>query len=416
MQIEIKEVEPCKLSIHYTANAAEILDKKGDVLSHFKKAPVPGFRDGKAPLDAIKMHYRSQIDDSLKRALAEDAYHNTLFEKRLRPHGPPRFNSIILADGKFVCEFDMYTKPDFELQTYEGLQVPKPHEADSIVELTEKMLQELRVRYGDAAPFSDSDFVQVGDNVIVDYDGSLDGEVLPHLSAVGEMITVGNSNISNFDNNILGMTLGEVREFDILVPENSSLPSLSGKTVHLKVTLNVGSKNSPCPLDDTLATKLGKKDLSDLRTSVTGSATNTIQNKVKVSINESVALKLVDMHSIAVPNWMTLSEAQYLVHNAKLDWNTISDADREMYMGMAEKNVKLSLILDKVREDNPEAQLSDQEVFDMIKQNLAKTKVQQPIDQIIQGMNKSGYLQVLFSRIRDEYAMDFITKKVQLVE
>ena len=111
MDIQIKETEPCKLSVHYTADAGEILNKRGEVLKHFKKAPVPGFRKGKSTLDAIKVHYRTQIEESLTRGLAEDAYHNTLFEKKLRPHGAPKFNSALMVDGKFVCDFDLIAVP-----------------------------------------------------------------------------------------------------------------------------------------------------------------------------------------------------------------------------------------------------------------------------------------------------------------
>jgi trigger factor len=415
MHIEVREIEPCKLCVQYTAEPSEISDKKEEVVARFKKAPVSGFRTGKVPTDVIKMHYRTQIEDALKVALAEEAYHNALFEKKLRPHGAPKLNSAILVDGKFVCEFEMHTKPEFQLMTYDGMQIPRPHEALTVTELTEKMLQELRVKYGDSVPYADNEFVQVGDTVIVDYEGSINGEVLPHLSATGEMITVGHSNLPQFDDNVLGMSIGETREFDIVVPQNS-LPSLSGKTVHLKVTLNMGSKNVPHPLDDTLGQKLGKKDLQELRMAVGATAMATVENKVKESINEAVAIKLVEMHEINVPNWMALSEAQYLVHGAKLDWNALRDEDKDMYVAMAAKNVKLSLILDRIRDDNPEAQLTDQEVFDMIKRNLMQSNMQQPLEQVVQQMQKSGYLQVLFARIRDEHAMDFVTKKVQLID
>ena len=118
MEIEIKEVEPCKLSIHYVAGAEEILNKRGVVIESFKKAPVPGFRPGKATVEAIRMHYKDQIEESLKRALMEDAYHNTLFEKKLRPHGAPRFNAALLADGKFTVDFELFIKPEFELAAY----------------------------------------------------------------------------------------------------------------------------------------------------------------------------------------------------------------------------------------------------------------------------------------------------------
>jgi len=415
MQITVKEIEPCKLFVQYTADADEISSKRGEILSRFKKAPVPGFRAGKVPLSAIKMHYRNQIEEALKVALAEEAFHNTLFEKQIVPHGAPRLSSAILVDGKFLCEFEMHTKPSFELFNFDGLQIPKPHESDTEVQLAEKMMQDLRTKYGESVPFTEQDFVQVQDQVIVDYEGSIDGQVLPNLSAVGEMITVGSSNLAAFDDNILGMSLGQVREFDLVVPEQS-LPSLSGKTVRLKVTLNMGSKNIPCPLDDTLATKLGKSSLIELRHAVMEAAMATVQGRVRNSINEAVAVKLVDMHNINVPDWMALSEAQYLVHNAKLDWNNLNDSDREMYLQMATKNVKLSLILDKVRDVSPEAQLTDQEVFEVIKRNLAKSKTQQPLEQVVQQMQKNGHLQILFARIRDEHTMDFITKKIQLVD
>src|SRR6185369_11076288 len=140
MQIEITENEPCKLTVHYVADAAEILDKRGEILNHFKKAPVPGFRQGKASLGAIKFHYRTQIEDSLKRALAEDAYHNTLFEKKIMPHGPPRFNTLLLADGKFTCEFEWHNKPNFELAPYTNFQIPKTQESESEIVVSERIL------------------------------------------------------------------------------------------------------------------------------------------------------------------------------------------------------------------------------------------------------------------------------------
>lgn len=415
MQIEVNEIEPCKLSVHYIADAEEILNKRGEVLNAFKKAPVPGFRQGKASLDAIKIHYRSQIDEALKRALAEDAYHNTLFEKKIKPHGPPRFNAILMADGKFTCDFEMLTKPNFELSDFANMEIPKPHEPETVAEVTEKMLQELRVRFGEAVPYTETDFVQEGDNVILDYEASSEGVKIEALTSSGEMLTVGASPLKAFDDNLLGMALGETREFDLLVPENG-LPSLAGKTIQVKATLVMGSKTTPCPLDDSLAEKLGKPSFQELREHVAGTAMATVKGRFKNAVNEAVANRLIHDNRIDVPNWMSLSEAQYLVHQAKMSWDTLADVDKEKYLEMAEKNVKLSLVLDKVREEHPEAQLTDQEVFDVLKSNLAKTKVPQSIDEVIQQMNKTGYLQILFSRIRDEHAMDYITKTVKVIE
>lgn len=415
MQIEVKEIEPCKLQIHYEADALAILNKRAEVISHFKKAPVPGFRPGKASVDAIKVHYKDQIEESLKRALAEDAYHDTLFEKKFRPHGAPRFNTLTLANGKFSCDFEIFTKPDFTLNDYKGMDIPKPAAAISATEMCEKMLQELRVRLGEVSPYSESDFVQAGDNVIIDYVGSVDGEKVDSLSAGGEMLTVGSSPVAEFDNNLLGMTLGEVRNFTLVAPE-TSLPSFANKVVSFSVTLVMGSKTVPCPLDDTLAIKAHKANYEELRAFVMGSATAQTERAYKLELIKSVSSKLVDDNKFDVPHWLTLSEAQYLAQRSDVDWGAITDTDKEWYLSVSEKNVRLSLILDKIREDEPEAQLTDQEVFEMVKSNLAQTKVKKPIDEVIDEMNKSGYMQILFSRIRDEFALDYIVKNSNIVE
>lgn len=415
MQINVTELEPCKLSIHYEADAEEILNKRNEVLQHFKKAPVPGYRPGKATLDAVKMHYRTQIEESLKRALVEDAYHNSLFEKKIKPHGPPKISSAFLGNGKFTCEFELYSKPDFTMSDFKGITVPKPHESTNDIELAERMLQELRVKAGEAVPYVETDFVQHGDNVIVNYIATVDGVKLDALCGEAEMLTVGSSQLAEFDDNLLGMTLGENREFDLVVPE-TGLPSMVGKVIHFAVDLVMGSKSVPAPLDDTLATKVGKKDFAELKEHALFTAQAKIQELFRNRVLEAIIHHLVDSNNVNVPNWMALSEAQYLAHNAKLNWATLPDQDKEKYLELSTKNVKLALVLDKIRELEPEAQLSDQEVFDMIKKNIAQSKATTDFDAAIKEMNRTGYLQILMSRIRDEHTLDFVVKSARIVE
>lgn len=415
MQINVTEVEPCKLKIDYQADAEQISVKRAEIVSAFKKAPVPGFRPGKASTDAIKIHYRDQIEDSLKRALAEDAFHNALFEKNIKPHGAPRFNTLFLADGKFNCEFDLYTKPNFELAPYKNLEVPKPHEPENAVEVSEKMLQDLRLKFGETVPYKDGDFVQNGDNIIVSYEGVVDGEKIETLTAEGEMLRVGSSQLPDFDENLLGMSVGETREFNLVAPANG-LPSLVGKIITFKVTVNMGSKSTPCPLDDSLATKFGKSSFLELKEFILGSAQAQVANKFKTALIAAVSSKLVETNQISVPNWMALSEAQYLAHASKVDWNSLLDTDKEKYLEMSASNVKLSLILDKIRESEPEAQLTDQEVFEIVKRTLLNNKVTASLDDVIKEMSRTGYLQILFSRIRDEHTLDFVVKNTKVVE
>ena len=417
MQIEVKELEPCYVHVHYHAEPTEIASKRKEILKYFKKAPVPGFRPGKASVDAIKIHYKNQINESLKRALAEEAFHNTLFEKNIKPHGVPKFNSLFLGDGKFSCEFEMRTKPVFELAPYKNLEIPKPHEPASVIEIAEKVMQELRIKTGEVVPYKENDVVQFGDKIVANYEISIDGVVDPSLSAEGEIFNVGSTELPDFDTNIIGMALSESREFNIIVPENG-LPSLVGKTAKIKVTLISGSKIIPSPLDDSLAIKCGKKDFTELKSAVQLSAQARHSMEITKQLNAAVSARLVDDNKFEIPYWMTLSEAQMLTHNAKINWNDLSDVDKDKMIKIAEQNVKLSLILDKIRESEPEAQLTEQEIFNIIQDNIKNNNQNnsQSIQEILMEMSKSGYLQVLVVRIKDEHTLDFVVKNSQIKE
>lgn len=415
MQIEVNEIEPCRLTINYVADSKEISAKKSEILKSFKKAPVKGFRKGKVPLDVIELKYKNEIDFSLKRALAEDAYHNTIFEKNLNVIGSPQFNLMLLGNGKFNCEFEISVKPEVNLTDLSSLEVVKPEMTETVSSLSEKMLEDLRRRFGQSTQFVESDVVEKGDNIIIKYEAFSDGTKVESLSADSELLTVGSSNVPEFDNSFIGLKVGEEVEFNILAPQ-ASLPSLAGKTVHFKANVINGAKITPSPLDDSLAAKLNKKDFEELRSFVNTVAKQRLDEELKAKTNNALSNLLVSKHDFLVPQWMKLAEAKYLAQSSKLNWESLSDEDKQKYIDMSEKNIKLALVLEKVRESEPEAQLTDQEVYNTISQNIGSAAPGTNVEDTLKNMAKTGYLQVLAVKIKDEYTLDFIAKKIKIIE
>lgn len=413
MEIQVNEKEYCKLEVHYEADKDQIDNKRVEVLSLFKKAPVPGFREGKANLEVIKIRYKKQIEESLKRALAEEAFHNTMFEKNIKPLGQPDFSTMLLQGNKFSCDFTVNKRPDFELGQYKDLEIPKPPHNGTADTLTEKMLEDLRVQHGTTVAYTDTDFVQEGDKIILSYTATIDGVKQDALSTDGEMLSVGANPLKEFDQNLLGMKLGETREFSLAIPE-TGLPSYRGKTIVFSATVSMGSKIEKMPLDDSLAQKLGKPTFLELREYVMAASVSRLAEMDRAHLARQIGLRLVEAHNFTVPQWLVLSEAQYLAANAKKEWDLLPDEDKESMLKLAEQNVKLALVLDRIRENEPEAQLSDQELIEMIKQNIAKSN--NNIDEVLQNMNKTGYLPVLVARLRDETTLDFLLKTVKQVE
>jgi len=415
MEIEVKELEYCKLQVSCVADNKEIETKRNEVLKVFKKAPIPGFRKGKTTIKAISNYYKKQIDDSLKKALAEDAIHQSMFEKNFKPLTPPQFTSMMLYPSKFSCEFVIHKKPDFDLQDWKSLQLPLPHQSFSEEDQTQKMLQDLRVKHGERVPFNEDNFIENGDIASISYRAYLDGAERSDLSSSGtEVLTVGTSKLLNFDTNLLGMRKGEVREFDVAV-NNSSKPELDGKTVKFVLTLEAAIKIVPCALEDEFAKKLGLENLDSLMAELRQNAFVLIENQKRLAKQSAASQQLVNMHVFNLPDWMPVQEAKYMVNQSKLEWDTLTDQTKENYIAQATKNIKLSLVLEKIRDLEPEAQLSDSELIDIAKNNLSKL-INKPFEEVANDLNNFGFLQMLYNRIKDEYTLNFVLKTIKFAD
>jgi trigger factor len=413
MQIAVKELEYCKYTVHCEADKELIENKRLEVLGQFKKAPVPGNRPGKASLNAIKMYYRKEIDDATKRALADEAYRNALFEKGLRPMGQPEFSSTLLTNGKFECEFSITTRPVIELQQYKELDLPKPQLDTTLEQIAEQQLQQIRVRFAESVLFTETDFVQTGDHIILDYEAFDGDERLSNLCVKDELLVVGKSEIPGLDEAVLGMRLGETRDITLQMPSNV-LPSLANKLIKFVTHFKIGSKVMPLPLNDDLAKKSGFNSFEELRAAVYGQASEDFTKLEKNARTQQLLARLYDAHQFQIPQWLIIMEAQYLAASSQMKWDSLSDMDREKYINMAEKHVKTSFILESIREVEPESALSEADCIETIQHQL--TSMGQNATEITQNINKKGYLQALVARIKNEYTLDFLLKTCKVIE
>ena len=103
------------------------------------------------------------------------------------------------------------------------------------------------------------------------------------------------------------------------------------------------------------------------------------------------------------------------MQKSKLDWNNLSDQDKQKYSEICESNVRLSLILDRIREVEPQSQLTDQEVMEIVKNNI-NIKNSGSFDDVLKDLNKSGELQVIFARVRDENTIDYICRNTKFFD
>lgn len=416
MNIELKELEYCKYQVDYVAESKKVSEKRAVVLDSFKNAPVRGYRKGKAPNEVLTLFYKSQIEESLKRALCEDAYHDTVFEKELKTLGSPSFQSMLIKDNKFYCTFTLDTRPNFDLQDYKTIAVAKPEVKVTQQELIDRRIKELQETFGDPSLFTADDFVEDSDRLVVDYEAFDGDQKIDLLCKTSDVVKVGESLQKNFTDNLLGMKVNEERKFKYVVDEKS-MPSLSGKEVEFNVKLVAGTKVKLAEVNDELAAKVGASSMEDLKAQLLKAANALIASQIKQHINQQVSSILVESHQFKIQGWLVGREYAYLLQSSKLNDKDLVEEDKQMYMKMADKNLRLSLVLEKIREAEPEAQLSETEVMSMLRSSLGRSMNLSSDEQFLEYLQKMGpYVQVLFAKIRDEHTLDFVSKSVTIKE
>lgn len=402
--LEINEIEYCKVNVKYTADPETVKSKTVDALNELRKLPVPGFRAGKAPDVAIRAKYKMRINEWVKAQMTQFAFDDVLFETKIQPIGQPQVLDVRADGNNFNCEFLILKKPDFELQEVKGLEIPKPHQQVTQEAYVEQILQELRTKNGDSAPYIDGDFVQTGDTVTLDYEtNELDKDVF--VGEFGKLYTVGENILPEFDENILGMTPDENREFAILK---------DGKKVDVKVTLHMGMKRSPAPLDDSLAVKVGMENLNKLREVVEGIATTRLREHSDSQIAEQIKKRLIDLHPFEIPQWLISLEYTQMIKNAGVDEHELSEEQKTDLTKRAEDSVRFALVLDTIRAKVPETDLSDNEVINMIKQRVAGRVTD--VDAFLLDLQKKNQLINTVANIRNEVTLQFLIENAKIVE
>lgn len=417
MAIQCQEVEHCKIKVQYVSDPELVKEKRIEALKNLKKTKprIGGFRPGKANDTALKIKCRKQIEEWVKRELVSAAYDDVLFETKMKPIGFPQVLNTQLFESSFMCDMIFLKKPEFELQKYKEFDVPLPHIDVKPADLAEQMLQELRVRHGDVVPYGEGDFVATGDKVTMDFECKVNGEVFELYTKQGMLYTVGENIIPDFDMKILGMTAGETRDFDIIFTKENNVPEeLFDKRAKFHVTVHMGTKNHPCPLDDSLAQKVGAKNLADLQQQAMGNVTSKLQSVRLQRLSQQVISQLLSRHNFEVPPWLLTMEAQQFVAHNKMKMEDLDDEQKKMVNDRCKDSIKLSLILDSVREAAPESIVSDKELLEHIKAKVAESG--QNADEFLSRVQKSGALIGMLASLRDEATIQWILSTCNIIE
>ena len=197
---------------------------------------VQGFRKGKAPRKVIEKQYGEGVffDYALEIAFAEE--YNDFLDKNLEiePLAQPNVKIEKFEKEGIVMVATVDLMPQVKLGAYTGLTAEKSKETVKLEEV-EAELKKVAER---SARFVETEEAQLGDFATIDFVGSTDGKIFEGGSAQGYRLELGiHSFIDTFEDQIVGMKVGDEKDVNVTFPENYGEKSLAGKPAVFKVTV-----------------------------------------------------------------------------------------------------------------------------------------------------------------------------------
>ena len=226
------------------------------------KINVPGFRKGKAPRKIIEQLYGQEVFfEDAANAIIPDAYAKACIESELDIVSQPKISVTQLEKGKpFVFEAEVAVRPEVELGNYKGVEVSKidTEATDADVEEEIKKVAEQNSR----TITVEDRAVKDGDMTVIDFEGFIDGEAFEGGKGENYPLTIGShSFIDNFEDQIIGMNIGDEKEINVTFPEDYHAEEIKGKPATFKVSVKEIKEKQLPDIDDDFA-----QDVSDFDT------------------------------------------------------------------------------------------------------------------------------------------------------
>ena len=263
LQVENMEKNMAKLTIEVSA---EELEKaiQGAYLKQRNKISVPGFRKGKVPRQMIEKMYGVGIFyEDAANALIPTAYGKAYDECELDIVSQPKVEVVQLEKGKpFIFTAEVAVKPEVTLGEYKGLSVDKVSNRVTAKEIDAK-LEEEQKKNARTVVVEDR-AVQDGDEVVLDFEGFVDGVAFEGGKGENYPLTIGSGSFSpGFEEQLIGAEAEKEVEVNVTFPEEYHSEDLAGKAAVFKCTVHeIKAKELP-ELDDEFAAEVSEFDTLD---------------------------------------------------------------------------------------------------------------------------------------------------------
>jgi trigger factor len=349
MQSKIENLSSLERRLDVTLPLTEI---DAEVESRLKKLArtvrLKGFRPGHVPLKIVERQYGGQVRQEVLGDTVQKSFGEAVREQNLRVAGFPKIEAAKAEDGAFGFSATFEVYPEVTLGDFSNVTIARPAVTvgDAEVDKTLQILRRQRTRFEEVSRAAMS-----GDQVTLDYRGTIDGVEFPGGSGNDQKVVLGDGLLlKGFEENVMNMMAGASKTFELRFPDDYHGKEVRGKTAQFEAKVKTVAAPVVPDVDAEFAKSLGVADgdLAKMREEVRANLEREVEGRVKSKLKEKVMQALGEHSQVELPKTLVDGELARLKEQFKN-----AAPKEEALIAEARKRVQLGLIVAELvkRED-----------------------------------------------------------------
>ncbi|WP_170004084.1 trigger factor [Pseudopontixanthobacter vadosimaris] len=427
MQINQTKNEGLKRAYQLTIPAADIEQRiNAEVAKVAPQVKMPGFRPGKVPANLVRKMHGDQIHAQIVNETVRESIDKLMKDEKLRPAMQPAISfDESYEEGKDArLDVELEVLPEVEAPDTDGLKLERltvPVTDEQVDEAMQNIASQQK-SYKDAPKTKKAG---EGDQIIIDFTGSIDGEEFEGGKAEGAPLVIGSGQfIPGFEEQLTGVKTGEEKTITVNFPDDYPAENLKGKEARFAIKVQQVKVEQETTLDDEFAKSLGLEGIDKLRELLRGQLEQETNGLTRTQMKRQLLDNLASGHDFAVPQGMVDAEFEQiwnqLQQEAARDENPEQamkdvEAEKDDYRSIAERRVRLGLLLSEIGQKNG-VEVSGQEMNMLIQQAAQQYRAEdrQRFMQLIQSEPMAAAQ--LRAPLYEDKVVDFLFDKAEITE
>lgn len=364
-EVAVVDVSEVKKDLTIEVDAVEVRSEfEKTYAAYALHARIPGFRQGKVPLNLVKQRFGKDVKEEVLSRLLPHALDHAIKDHKFHVVGEPKIEDLSFEEGESLrFKVSLEVIPNFELQDYKGFKAIK-----RVRQVTDADVEQILNRWRE----NSAEFVtvedrasQTGDFVSVNLTGKyVETSEEEDLKAEDLQIELGAEGVQQeFNENLTGVKESDVREFRVVYPADFSSPGLAGKTLDFTATVVAVRQKELPEADDDFAKQFGEgyENIQQLRDRIREDLAKSANNEADLRLRDELTEKLLTAYEFQVPDVLVEQQAQdrlrnfiYRLANSGLPPEATKNINWDERLGearlMAVRDVRAALVVGRISE------------------------------------------------------------------